>query len=416
MKVEVITIGDELTTGTIQDTNFTWLSEQLSLNGFDVIWNQIVRDQAEDIQRALLASLGRSHAVIVTGGLGPTIDDITTEIVARTFGLELSLHEESLQKIRRFVESRGRTFSESQKKQAMLPSGALLLPNKLGTAPGYFLKVKETTFFCLPGVPQEMKQQFCDGVLPELKKLIGPSHFYDHRVLRCFGLAEAEINECLKSHDFGPLRLSYRVSFPEIILKLVRKGNDSTSVQRGLDQAEAYIRQALGEKIFATGEETIEQVVGRLLKAQKATIALAESCTGGLMTHMLTNVSGSSAYVDRGCVVYSNRSKQDILGISPDILKEHGAVSGVVAKEMAVQVRRLAQTTYGLAVTGIAGPTGGTKDKPIGTVHIALATPMEVREKGYHFPLSREMFKIIVAHVALHKLRRELLRRAPGEM
>ena len=410
MKVEIVTIGDELTTGTIQDTNFSWLAGELSLHGFDVVWNQVVRDEPEDIRAALLASVGRSRAVVVTGGLGPTTDDLTSEVAAATFGIKLLLHEESLQQIRSMLEAKGGALTESQKKMAYIPEGATVLPNEVGTAPGYFLQYQGSTFFFVPGVPREMHQQFFSGILPELHRLAGSEKKTAHRVFRCFGLMEAEMNERLKKYRFEPVRFSYRVFFPEVLLKIVAWDKDESAVQEQLNRVEKILRQELRDALYATGQDGVEVILGRLLRERQETLAVAESCTGGHVTNLLTNVPGSSAYVERGCVVYSNQAKQDLLGVKRETLAKHGSVSAEVAREMAQGVRERAKTTYGLAITGIAGPTGGTPEKPQGTVFMALATSKSVEDKVYHLPFPRDLFKQVVAHVALHKLRRRLLR------
>lgn len=401
MKIEVITIGDELLSGTIVDTNFAWIGDQLWSRGYDLTGHMTVADDPERIGKALLSAADRSELVIVTGGLGATTDDITLEAAARAFSLPLVLNEQALSEIRVFFKKVDREMSPNNEKQALLPQGARRIENRVGTAPGCLLKFRDTDYFFLPGVPKEMKRQVEDAVLPFLAKA-DPGRIFIGKVFRCFGLPEASLDQELRGVKLG-VRLGWRVVFPEILVKI------STTDPQGakeLAKAEGLIRERIGKFIYAEGEESIEKVIGHLLTVRKETVAVAESCTGGLIANLITNVPGSSAYFERGMVTYSNRSKSELLGVDSQLIKKSGAVSGEVARAMAEKVRKSAKTSYGIGVTGIAGPTGGSESKPVGTVHIVVAGPKETKEKKYFFPHDREWFKLLAAHTALHKLRR----------
>lgn len=442
MKVEIITIGDEIMSGDVADSNFTWLAEKLWNAGYEVHTHTSIADRPEDMNEAFQRAL-RSDLVFVTGGLGPTSDDRTLAVAAETFGKKLVQDDQALEAIEKRLKIIGREMNESQGKQALYPEGGVMFPNVKGTAPGCRLKYKGTHFIFLVGVPSEMHEQWDRDVWPYLQGLPQKPEVLLQRIFRCFGPPEAELEEALKdfavvaggpSESFasetapekrgekgtssregtglaqGPsVRLSYRIKFPEILIKIACRSGKRDLVTQALDRAEEFIRGRVGHAIYSMNDETIEKVIGGLLIERKETLAIAESCTGGFIANLVTDVPGSSNYFKQAVVSYSNEAKQDLLGISKETLETFGAVSSEAAMEMAKGVRERAKSTYGIAVTGIAGPSGGTEEKPIGTVHVALATPDEIEEKEYHFPYGRHYFKIITAHVALHKLRRYLM-------
>ena len=412
MKVEVITVGDEILSGNIVDTNFAWLGDQLWSAGFDLHWHTSVGDEPEKITGALKAAIGRSQAVIVTGGLGPTIDDITLEVAAQAFGLPLILNEPALQEIRNFFVKMGREMTPNNQKQAMLPKGSQVIPNKVGTAPGCHLIFKKTHFFFLPGVPREMKAQFEESVVSALSYLDPEKRQFYKRTLRCFGAPEAKIGQLLEGVDLTGVDLAYRVSFPEILLKISAWGEKIKDLNGRVGRVEKKIRHRLGRLIYGEGEETLASVVGRLLQERKATLSVAESCTGGLLADLITDCPGSSRYFERGVVVYNNQSKTDLLNVPAPALLTFGAVSSETAAAMAKGMRRSAKTTYSLAMTGIAGPSGSTSEKAVGTAHIALDSEEGTEEKEFHFPTQRTWFKRVVAFTALDILRRKLLEKA----
>lgn len=410
MKIEIITIGDEILSGNIVDTNFAWLGDRLWGAGFELHWHTTVGDEPEKISAALLNAVGRSEAAIVTGGLGPTIDDITLEVAAQAFGLPLILNQKALQEIKDFFQRVRRPMSPNNEKQALLPEGSQMIPNKVGTAPGCHLVFKDTPFFFLPGVPREMKQQFDDVVLPTLLRVRPDKQEFRQKILRCFGAPEASIGQMLEGIDLTGVDLAYRVSFPEILLKISARGADSKRLETRIANVEKEIKSRLGDLVYGEGDELLAAVVGRMLAGRKETLSVAESCTGGLLASLMTDISGSSRYFERGVVTYSNESKMEILKVPEGVIKTFGAVSSETAVAMAKGMRRLAKTTYSLAITGIAGPEGGAPEKPVGTVHIALDSEEGSEERGFHFPTNREWFKRLAAFAALDLLRKAMLR------
>jgi len=407
MKIEILTVGDEVLSGAITDTNAVWLSERLWSRGYELHWRSTVADEPEKITEALLTASKRSQAVIVTGGLGPTLDDITLETAAQAFGLKLHLNEIALQAIKNRFKKIGREMTSNNEKQALLPEGSHMIPNKLGTAPGCHVIYEGAHFFFLPGVPREMKQQFDDSVLPAIESLQSEKRGYVYRFLRCFGAPEATMAQKLESIDLTGVDLAYRVAFPEIYIKVSSWGPDPNFLERRVAAVEQQIRERLGDLVYSEGEETLPALIGRLLKEKQATLATAESCTGGYLASLLTDIPGSSAYFDRGVVTYSNASKTEILSVPESVIKTFGAVSSETAVAMAKGVRKLARATYGIGITGIAGPGGGTPEKPVGTVHIALDAEDETVERELHFATTREWFKRVVAFSAMDLLRKK---------
>lgn len=415
MKVEILTIGDEILSGDILNSNSAYLSSQLWSCGLMVSYHSSVRDDAETIQEALLLASQRSHLVLVTGGLGPTADDFTLEIAAKTFRKKLVLDEAYLAYLKNLLKQWGRSLNENNKKQAFVPQGAKTFQNRVGTAPGVGLIFKKTPFYFFPGVPRELHQLFEDFVLPEILRSAGT--FFRSKRFNCFGAAEADLDAALKDlyqdrTTIDHVRIGFRAHFPETMIKLSAWGAHLSDVEKRLKEVEEKIRSRVGRFIYGEGDESLESVVGGLLKKEAKTVGVAESCTGGFLAHCFTNISGSSDTFKCGVVAYSNEAKMKILGVSPDLLKKHGAVSSQCVIEMAQAIRRVARCDYGIAVTGIAGPTGGSEDKPVGTVHIALASSSGTKEKKYLLPMGREIFKVLVAKIALNKLRRALLHNA----
>jgi nicotinamide-nucleotide amidase len=408
MKIEIVTTGNEVMQGVIVDTNTSWIAERAARLGHEIVRHIAVGDDLADIGDVLVAAAKRAEAVIVTGGLGPTVDDLTIEAAAKAFGVELVRDERVLAEIKRFFERVGRSMSKSNEKQALIPEGGEVLPNKVGTAPGISVRLGEAQFFFLPGVPQELYQIFDDSVEPWLAKKAQGA--VCERVLRCFGDPEASIDTMLEGVDLGGVYLGFRVKFPEILLKLSVRAATDKKAQALVDAAAEIVRGRLGELVYGQGEDTLAQVVGRMLAEKGMILAVAESCTGGMVADLITDVPGASEYFDRGVVAYSNRSKEEILGVSEDILKAHGAVSSQTAIAMAEGIRENSQATIGIGITGIAGPGGGTPEKPVGTVHIAVATPEGSDVHEYHFQRHRLWFKQIAAATALDLVRRYLLR------
>jgi len=408
MKIAVITTGDEVLQGIIVDSNSAWISERCVEAGHDVILHASAPDDMDAIGSVLSCAAQRADCVMVTGGLGPTADDITIEAAARAFGVNLVRDEGVMREISSFFERIGRPMSSSNDKQALVPDGSEILPNRVGTAPGVKVKLGEADFIFLPGVPKELYQIFSDSVEPWLSGCAEGARA--SLVLRCFGLPEASIDERLQGVDLCGARLSFRVKFPEILLKLVARADAEGKAKGTVEAASDNIRDRLGHVVYGEGERTLAGVVGEMLLAKGMRLAVAESCTGGLISSTITDVPGASRWFDRGLVTYSNESKEQELGVAHGLIAERGAVSEDVARAMAEGVRDGSGADIGLAVTGIAGPDGGSEAKPVGTVHIALASVDETGAWEYHFRHERLWFKQLVAATALDHVRRYLIR------
>lgn len=406
MRIEIVTTGDEVMQGAIVDTNAAWIAERCHLLGHEIVRHSSAGDDAEAIGDLLRGAAERAEVVIVTGGLGPTADDITVEAAARTFGAKLVRDESVLDEIRTFFQRVGRPMSSSNEKQALIPKGARALPNRVGTAPGIHAKLGGTEFFFLPGVPAELHQIFSDSVHPWLAEVSRSA--LAEIVLRCFGLPEASIDEKLKGLDLRGARLSFRVKFPEILLKVAARAAGPLDAKRIAVSAAKGIRLRLGEIVYAEGESSLAAVVGGMLAERGTRIAVAESCTGGLIASQITDVPGSSAWFEEGIVAYSNRSKERLLGVSEETLRAHGAVSRETAMRMAEGVRRMSGAEIGLAVTGIAGPGGGSPEKPVGSLHIAISSDTGTAAEERRFQRDRHSFKTLVAWTALDEVRKFL--------
>ena len=400
-----------MVSGEIADANAFFMANALTERGFCVTRVSMVGDQEGQIQDALLQSRDRAEAVIVSGGLGPTSDDLTTPAAAKAFGESLVLDEESLEQIRERFARGGMEMPRSNEKQAVFPASAEIIPNPVGTAPGFCLKSRGKAIFFLPGVPRELQHLFRETVLPRLERERKGNIHYRARTLKIFGLTESAIADRLsgiRAEHFSAT-LAYLPRYPENHIKIIVQGSDLEEVKRNLAELERVIRGKLEGRVFAVDRETLEEIVGRLLKERQATLAVAESCTGGLVAHRMTNIPGSSEYFERGVVVYSNQAKTELLEVPKELLAELGAVSAPVAEKMAEGMRHLSRATIGLAITGIAGPAGGSADKPVGTVFIALSGPDGTASRRYQFWGDRDQVKMISAQTALEWVRRYFL-------
>jgi nicotinamide-nucleotide amidase len=349
---------------------------------------------------------------VVTGGLGPTSDDITALAVARASGKTLVENQDAVDFIEQYFKTRNRAINPSNRKMALLPEGARILNNHAGTAPGFSLTINQCVFYFLPGVPREMEIMLDREVLPRMIKLKDTSTMcYPVKHITTFGLPESEVNERMRpfKEAFPGLILGFRAIFPEIHIKIYGKGEDEKALDLEMESATRWVAEKMDHSVLSLCGEPMEAVAGRLLLDKKATLALAESCTGGLIANRLTDVAGSSGYFLFSGVTYANEAKIKVLGVSPETLEKFGAVHEQTAKEMALGARQVAGATYGLSTSGIAGPDGGTPEKPVGTVCIGLATPGGA--KGWRFQLSggeRLRNKTLFAVKALDLLRREL--------
>ena len=407
LRCEILSTGDEVLTGMIADTNAAYLADRMGALGLPVSRHTTVGDDRVALDEVFRALGDRADIVLCTGGLGPTVDDLTTEIAAQVLGTTLALHEPSLAHMEGLWRARGRVMPENNKRQAMLPAPAEVLPNPIGTAPGFTVKIGRAHFFFMPGVPREMKRMFEEQVISRLERLRPEPTRFQVRVFRSFGLTESGADRLLSGLEdrFPEVKLGFRAHFPEIQVKLTLEGKHAAVLDERLDAASADVRARLGAHLFSESA-AMEEVVGEALRRSGATVATAESCTGGLVAQMISAVPGSSDYFDRGLVTYSNQAKMELLGVSEETLREHGAVSEPCARAMAEGARARARTTYALSVTGIAGPGGGTADKPVGLVYVALAMPEKTVVRRIHWPGQREQVRAISAMVALDLLRR----------
>ncbi len=410
MKAEILATGDEIRTGALIDSNSAFISEVLIQNGVDVLRHQAVGDDL-DILVAVLNEVGqRADIAIVTGGLGPTDDDLSTLAAARAAGIELALDEVALDVVERFFRERNRTMTPSNRKQAYLPKGAAVLNNPVGTAPGFEMKIGKCTFFFLPGVPAEMEKMLLEEVVPRLTgHQAGQRRFYLVKTISSFGLPESLVGEKVSGirDRFPEIQVGWRARFPEIQVKLYLNTRDEQGGQRTLEDAAQWVAERLGVHVFSFDNRSMAAEVGELLKSRQATLAVAESCTGGLIANWLTDTAGSSDYFLLSAVTYDNQAKIDVLGVSDQTLQKFGAVDEQTAREMAEGARRVSGATYGLSTTGIAGPSGGSPQKPVGTICIGVAAPHKTISKRFVFPFSlRLMNKRIFAMAALDMLRR----------
>jgi len=413
VSAEILATGEEIRTGALVDSNSAHIAEQLELAGVKVVRLNAVGDELAQLTAVLQEIGNRADVAVVTGGLGPTVDDLSAQAAAAAAGVGLSLDPAALASIEEFFRRRNRPMNPSIRKQAMLPAGATALFNPVGTAPGFQLKIGRCGFFFLPGVPSEMQRMLADHVLPRVADLMGGRRQVRRiKTLSCFGLTESLTGERLEGLDreFPDVQLGLRARFPEIQVKLYCSGPDEPGVAAALEGAAGWARGRLGDMVFADGGEPMEAVVGGLLRERRATLAVAESCTGGLIAHRLTEVAGSSDYFLLAAVTYANEAKTRLLGVAEDMLARCGAVHTDTARELAAGVRRLAGATHGIATSGIAGPAGGSAEKPVGTVCIGLATPEQAIGYQFHFNYGRRALnKQMFAMKALDVLRRELL-------
>jgi nicotinamide-nucleotide amidase len=418
VKAEILTIGDELLRGEIVDSNKSFLSERLLSLDVETRFHASVRDDPDDMRDAFLRAVERSDVVIVSGGLGPTRDDLTAEVLAKTFGRTLVLDPAALETIRVFFRGLGREMTRNNEKQALFPERADVLPNPIGTAPGFAIEERRALVFCLPGVPRELVRMMDEQVLPRIARRLerearsgsASGGVARASLLRTFGMGESTLDaELADVAASGDVSLGFRTAFPDNFLRPVARGRTAAEAEERLARVCAQIRERLGALVYAEGEETMEQVVGRLLRSAGRTLATAESCTGGLIAQRVTEVPGSSDYFLGGVVAYANAAKTALLSVPPALLAEHGAVSDAVSRAMAAGARERFGADYALATTGISGPGGGTAQKPVGQVHVALAAPAGTHVQGFVFPLDRMRHRQLTAQLALDWVRRSLL-------
>ena len=410
LTAEIIAIGSELLAPDRTDTNSLWLTEQLNRLGIEVKLKTIVGDDDARLEETIKDAVRRSKVVITTGGLGPTEDDITRKITARALGRRLLLDEEVLAEIRERFKSYGVVMPERNSRQAMVIEDAVVLSNPNGSAPGMFLDHQGTAIVLLPGPPREMRPMFQNHVAERLAGRAGNVRVV-RRMLRVAGMGESAVDEKIApiytQYDNPVTTILFNQS--EIEVHFTARGRTEAEANALLDRLSAQVEERLGNAVFSFAGETMEQVVGLKLSLGGYTLSVAESCTGGLLAQRLTDVPGSSKYFIEGVVTYANDAKTRALGVEPMLLLEHGAVSAPVAEAMAEGIRKRAGTDFGIAITGIAGPDGGTEEKPVGTVFIALSDDVKTEHRKLHLPGDRQLVRWRASQAALDLLRRRLI-------
>ncbi len=405
MTVALLSIGTELTRGEIVNTNAPWLASELSASGFNVATVEAVPDDLDAIVGALKRLAQTYRLVIVTGGLGPTTDDLTAAAAARAAEVELVRDESAMLAVRRRVEAFGKTMNAGLEKQADVPAGAETLANSNGTAPGFCLQLGDTPVFFLPGVPREMKRMFTEQVLPRVRPS-APNTTFQVR-LRTYGLGESSIGQALEGLEAAHpgVTLGYRIQFPEVDVKVHARAASQSAAREAALRAAEEVKARLGDVVYGTGDESFPEIVGRAVRGRGWRLAVAESCTGGLILHLLTSYPASD-YLVGGAVTYANSAKSRLLGVFEDTLRGHGAVSTEVAAEMAEGARRLCECDVALSITGIAGPTGGTATKPVGLVYWSVAHPGGTIVRDRVFVGNRDEVQLAAAYAGLDLLRR----------
>lgn len=409
MSTEIISIGDELLIGQTVNTNASWMGEQLLKAGIRVDWVTTVGDSAAHIEQALQIAETRAKVVLLTGGLGPTHDDITKKVICQFFDSKMILHEQVLEHIKARFKTRGIAMSQVNRDQALVPEKAKVIFNDNGTAPGMLLERNGVTFYVMPGVPREMKAIMERSVIPQLKEKFAERAIF-FKMFCTTGVAESTLFQ--KIGDINEIekyaKLAFLPSPSGVKMRLMAERQTQQEAQAALKKAESLLRKNIESFIYAIDNCSLEQVVASILTKQGKTLAVAESCTGGLLANKLTNISGSSTFFDRGIVSYSNQAKTETLGVPEYLIAEHGAVSEQVAKAMAEGVRKIAGTDYGLSTTGIAGPTGGTPEKPVGLVFIGYSDKYETIGQRFNFISDRAGNKERAVAAALNLLRKKM--------
>jgi nicotinamide-nucleotide amidase len=413
MQVEIITIGDELLIGQVVDTNSAWMGEQLNLIGLRVVQITSISDQHEHILKALEEAASRAEIILITGGLGPTSDDITKPTLCEYFNTPLVFHPEVLEEVERMFASRGMPVTGVNRKQAEVPESATVMPNHNGTAPGMWFEKDGRIYVSMPGVPFEMKGIMTNYVLPELTKRFTNQAIY-HKTILTQGMGESMVASRIENWEKAlpeNIKLAYLPQPGMVRLRLTGSGTDQEIVKKQVDDEAEKLIPLIGELIYGYDEDKLESVIGRLLKWKKATLATAESCTGGYVAHLITSIAGSSDYYLGSIIAYDNRIKQSHLGVKETVLEDFGAVSREVVIAMAEGARRKLGTDYAISTSGVAGPDGGTPEKPVGTVWIAVASPSGTEAKLLHLGPNRMRTIHMAAFNVLNMLRKELIKK-----
>jgi nicotinamide-nucleotide amidase len=409
-KASIISVGNEILSGQTIDTNAAYLSTKLLEIGIPIISSYTVGDDVERIVASLKLAVSDADFILVTGGLGPTDDDLTREAFARFLEAPLELRQHLLQKIQDFFASRKLVMPGKTKKQAFIPAGTEVLYNNLGTASGIMARTAGKILAAMPGVPSEMKRMFEESVLPELKKAVA-GQAAAVRKIKCFGTGESNIAEilgALMKRDRNPL-INCTAESGVITLHIIATAENEQKAIQLAQSDEKLLKKMLGNLVYGTGDESLAQVVGEKLAQKKKTIAIAESCTGGSLAKLITDIPGASRYFTHGWVTYSNTAKIAELDVPPALLEKHGAVSEQAASAMAKGARKIANTDYAIAITGIAGPAGATEQKPLGLVFISVDSASKCLTKKFIFSHDRHFIRAFAAQTALNMLRTEFL-------
>ncbi|MFO8000291.1 MAG: CinA family nicotinamide mononucleotide deamidase-related protein [Marinilabilia sp.] len=405
--VEIITIGDELLIGQVIDTNSAWMGRELSLAGFDVLRITSVSDTKEEIEEALENAAKRAKIVLMTGGLGPTKDDITKKTLCEFFNTRLVFNEDVYKDIQEFLKGRVKNINALNRDQAMVPEQCEVIRNRMGTAPVMWFEYNDSVVVSMPGVPPEMKLTMSRDIIPRLKARYKPGHIV-HKTVLVHNLPEAVLAEKLTDWEKnlpGQIKLAYLPSPGRIRLRLSGRGEEPAVLENILQTAIDELKPIIGENIYGEEDQPASELFGRYFRQNGKTISLAESCSGGYLAHLITSVPGSSAYFAGGIVAYSNEMKQNLLGVTASDIEKDGAVSGRVVEQMAISIRKLTGSDYAIATSGIAGPGGGSGEKPVGTVWMAWAGPGEkVVSRVYRFGKDRERNIIRTSETALIEL------------
>jgi len=409
MKAEIISIGTEILLGHIVNTNTSYLSKKLASIGIDVYYHTTVGDNPKRLVSAVRKALSRSDIVFTTGGLGPTVDDITLDRISKALSRKL-IYDKKIEKYIKtyFIKRKLSNIPEETLRQAYIPKGSVWFENKVGTAPSIAVKLGKKVLIALPGPPRELIPLVEKNIIPFLKKnKLSGRHIIKTRTLKVTGIIEVEVNKIVKDLlSIGPkTTLGIYVHLGEVDLKITSKANNTSTANHEISKLEKELRKRLGNYIFGSDGDTLESVVGKLLLKNKKTLSIAESCTGGLIQNRITNVNGSSKYFSGGVVSYSNELKTSLLKVSKKEIKKYGAVSKEVALSMAEGIRKITSSSIALGVTGIAGPLGATKKKPVGTVYVSLVDKRFKIVKEYRFVGSREDIKLLSSNAALDLLR-----------
>ncbi len=411
IKAEIISIGDELLIGQVVNTNASWMGNIMNLNGFSIHRITSISDDKDEICKALDYALKESHIILITGGLGPTNDDITKKTLATYFNTPLVFNDEVLQNIKAFFTSRNKVFTEAHKEQTMVPENCTVIGNEVGTAPGMLFEVDDKIVVSMPGVPAEMKVLMNKHVLPIIKKKYNPQ-IIKHKTILTNGISESEMADLIKDWESNlpaHIALAYLPSPGLLRLRLSGVSNNKAELTAEINEQVHKLQQIIHPYIFGYDNDKLEEIVGKLLVEKQATVATAESYTGGKIATILTSISGASQYFKGTVVAYDNEVKEHILNVNKQDLINHGAVSKTVAEQMAENVRRRLKTDFAIATTGIAGPTGGTPQKPVGTAWIAIASEKEVHAKLFSLGSHRDKIVDQSVRIALNMLRKHLL-------